>query len=884
MIVFRLSIVNISPCSFRAYLSYSNIHLLGVDMESERHEISSGLSDREVRERLDRDGWNELPSSRRRSVLAILFDVVREPMFIMLIVCGLIYLMLGSLADALMLSGFVVVMITIAIVQEGRTERALEVLRDLTSPRACVIRESRQQRIPGREVVRDDIIMIAEGDRVPADAVLISSTALSIDESLLTGESFPVRKSCPEVPSSSEDPGGEELFSLYSGTLVVKGHGIARVLETGTKTRIGRIGVDLVALHPEAGPLQRQMRRIVRTISIYSVSLCAVVACAYGLTRNDWLNGLLAGLTLAMATLPEEFPMVLVIFLALGAWRISRYNVLTRRVTAIETLGAATVLCVDKTGTITENRMSVRQIYAGGVLHDLDGGERTLPEELHEALEYSILASPPDPFDPMEKAMRELGERTLADTEHLHRDWELLREYQLSDRLLAMSHVWRSKSGAGCVIAAKGAPEAIADLCHLNAGQLVSLQEVVERIASEGMRVIGVAKAVFDSRPLPGEQHDYDFSFVGLLGLDDPVREGVPEALRECKEAGMRMIMITGDYPATARRVGERIGLEGLERIVTGQELELMDERQLDERIGSASIFARVQPGQKLCIVQALKKRNEVVAMTGDGVNDAPALKAAHIGIAMGARGTDVAREAASLVLTDDHFDSIVRAVRMGRRIYDNLQKAMAFIISVHLPIAGMSLLPVLLNWPLALLPAHILYLELVIDPSCSVVFEMEQEEPAIMKRRPRSLDDPVLGPKVLVRSLVQGISIFLVVMIVYALMILNGYGEGESRMIVFTGIVAGNIGLIFSNRSWNDSMFRMLRVPNRALWWVTGGTLFFLAIVTGVPFMRALFRFDAPEWHHLPPALFLVMLCFILPDIVKHPFFRSLFRGISKP
>ncbi len=843
-------------------------------------EYPSGLSAAEVNERLERDGWNELPSAKKRSRVTMLFDVVREPMFLMLIACGLIYLLLGSLEDALMLLGFVVVMIIIAVVQESRTERALETLRDLTSPRALVIREGRQERIAGREVVRDDIILLVEGDRVPADAVLLFSSGLSTDESLLTGESFAVRKAARKDDAGPETPGDEERSSVFSGTLVVKGRGMAQVVETGSRTRIGMIGSALRDVEPEEGLLQKQMRRIVRTISLYSVALCVIVAVAYSLTRHDWLNGLLAGLTLAMATLPEEFPMVLLIFLAIGAWRISRHNVLTRRLTAIETLGAATVLCVDKTGTLTENRMSVRRIYSGGQFHDLDGRDAVLPEAVHETVEYSILASPPDPFDPMEKAMRELGERALAETEHLHREWELLKEYPLSERLLAMSHAWRSKTGAEMVIAAKGAPEAIADLCHFDAARLASLQEAVEALASDGMRVIGVARSLSAVDPLPEEQHDYDFTFVGLLGLDDPVRAGVPEALRECREAGMRMIMITGDYPATARRIGERIGLPEAEHLISGAELDRMDERQLDARIGSTSIFARVQPAAKLRIVQALKKHSEVVAMTGDGVNDAPALKAAHIGIAMGARGTDVAREAASLVLVDDHFDSIVRAVRMGRRIYDNLQKAIAFILSVHLPIAGMSLIPALLHWPLALLPAHILFLELIIDPSCSIVFEMEREEASIMKRPPRRLDEALLGPKVLVRSLAQGISIFLAVLAVYALMILNGYGEGESRMIAFTGIVIGNLGLIFSNRSWNESMFRSMRTPNKALWWVTGGTLFFLGIVIDVPFMRELFRFAMPEWHHLLPMLFLSTICFILPDIVKRPLFRSFLPG----
>lgn len=839
--------------------------------------LQTGLTSDEVMARLKRDGWNELPTSRKRSVLVMLFDVVREPMFLMLIACGLIYLVLGSIEDALMLLGFVVVIIGITLYQEGRTERALEALRDLSSPRALVIRDGGQQRIPGREVVRDDILLVAEGDRVPADAVLLSSSGLSTDESLLTGESFPVRKAVRMDLSSPAAPGGDDLPWIYSGTLVVKGQGIARVLQTGPRTEIGRIGKALGTLQPEESLLQRQMRNLVRTVSLYSLLLCVVVAVAYGLTRQDWLNGLLAGLTLAMATLPEEFPMVLVIFLALGAWRLSRYQVLTRRIPAVEMLGAASVLCVDKTGTLTENRMRVRRIHAGGLVHDLETLPDSLPEALHETVEFAILASPPDPFDPMEKAMRELGETALSNTEHLHRDWILEREYPLTEGMLATAYVWRSTTGEGHVIAAKGAPEAIADLCHFDAGQNELLQSAIDALASDGMRVIGVARASFGPDPLPDELHDYVFAFIGLLGLEDPVRKGVPEALRECQEAGIRMIMMTGDYPATARRIGEEIGLRGFERIVTGADVSRMSREEMLEAAGKTSIFARMQPGQKLGIVEALKSLREVVAMTGDGVNDAPALKAAHIGIAMGGRGTDVAREAASIVLVDDHFESIVRAVRMGRRIYDNLRKAFVFILSVHLPIAGMSLLPVLLNWPLALLPAHILFLELLIDPSCSVVFEMERDEQQVMKRPPRRIDEPLMGRQVVLRAVFQGLAIFLSVFAVYALMLSNGYGEGTARMIAFAGIVAGNIGLIFANRSWNESMFRALRVPNPALWWVSAGAILFFVLVTAVPFMRELFRFDAPEWRDLPPGMLLVVTCFLVPDFVKSRLFRTL-------
>lgn len=840
--------------------------------------ILSGLNSAEAESRLRSEGYNELPASRRRTLPALVASVLREPMFIMLIACGLVYLLLGSIEDAMMLLGSMLLMIAIAIIQEGRAERALDALRDLSSPRALVIRDGVQLRIPGREVARGDIILVSEGDRVPADALLLTCSGLTTDESLLTGESLPVRKSCSSGDPPPAVPGGDGLPYIFSGSLVVGGRGIAEVSATGASSEIGRIGKTLGTLRAEPSILQRQVGRMIRIVGLLSGLLCIVVALSYGLLRGNWLNGLLAGLTMAMATIPEEFPMVLMLFLALGAWRLSRYRVLTRRMPAIETLGAASVLCVDKTGTITENRMSVRRIYADGIMHEVGRTADNLPQAVREVVEYAILASPPDPFDPMERAMLELGELALGGTGHLRHKLILEKEYPLSEGMLAISHAWRSTDGEGYVIAAKGAPETIADLCHFDAARMEMLQGAIDSIAADGMRLIGVARAAFGAGTLPEERHDYDFSFVGLLGLEDPVRPGVPEALEECRTAGVRVIMITGDYPATARRIGEQIGLGGLEQTATGAQLEAMGRGELQEAIGRCSIFARMRPGQKLGIVEALKATGSVVAMTGDGVNDAPALKAAHIGIAMGGRGSDVAREAAAIVLVDDHFGSIVRGIRMGRRIYDNIRKAVLFILAVHIPIAGISLLPVLLGWPLALLPAHVLFLEFLIDPSCSIVFEVEREEADVMKRPPRKLDEPLVGSAHLRMALLQGAGLLLAIFGTYLFMLMNGYAAGEARMVAFGGIVAGNLGLISANRSFKGSKSRL---PNAAQWWVGAGALIFFILVAAVPEMRILFRFDAPSWHQLPPAIILTMACLLLPDIVKSLVYR-LTEGIS--
>ena len=803
----------------------------------------TGLNEHEVAQRFKEEGYNDLPSTKKRSISTIAFGVVREPMFLLLVACGTIYLFMGDVEEALMLLGFVFVVMGITLYQERKTERALEALRDLSSPRALVIREGKQKRIAGREVVRGDIFVLNEGDRVPADAVLLSCLNLSVDESLLTGESVTVRKVAGEGILEMSRPGGDDLPFVYSSTLVVQGQGIAQVQAIGLHTEIGKIGKALQRVESEETLLQKETSRLVRNLAIVGLSLCVLVVIIFGLTRNDWLNGILAGITLAMATLPEEFPVVLTIFLALGAWRISQKQVLTRRMPAIETLGSATVLCVDKTGTLTLNRMSVSKLFAHGQFWDIHPSIEVIPEIFHELVEFSILASQIDPFDPMEKAIKGLGEHYLSQTEHLHQNWTLVREYPLSKELLALSRVWKSPGGRDYVIAVKGAPEAIVDLCHINRTQMEEHLKHIHAMADEGLRVLGVAKAHIEQITLPGEQHDFKFQFLGLIGLADPVRPTVSDAVRECYAAGVRVVMITGDYPGTAQNIARQIGLKLNDRFITGPELDHLDDSELQQRIQSVKIFARVVPEQKLRIVNAFKANGEIVAMTGDGVNDAPALKSAHIGIAMGGRGTDVARESSALVVLDDDFSSIVQAVRMGRRIFDNIKKAIAYILAIHVPIAGMSLIPVLLKWPLVVLPVHIVFLELIIDPACSVVFEAEPEEANVMSRPPRNPQEPLFNKKTLVLSLLQGVSVLMIILSVFGITLYRGLRELEARALTFTTLIIANLGLILTNRSWSRTILSTLRSPNRALWWVLGGAAVFLGLVLYVPFLTSLFR-----------------------------------------
>ena len=815
----------------------------------------AGLSTAEATLRLQRDGANALPSSGRRTLLHIIWETAREPMFLLLLAAGTLYLLFGEPLEGMTLFGAVLVMLGLTMYQEGKTERAIEALRNLTSPQARVIRDGQTVHIAGNEVVEGDIMLLAEGDRVPADGVLLKVNGLQADESLLTGEPIPVRKvAAAEDAVAPAHPGGDDIPFVYSGTLIVQGQAMARVTATGPRSTIGRIGTSLNllnALETERSPLQKQTAILVRNLAVLALCLSLVLVAIYGLLRGDWLQAVLAGIALAMALLPEEYPVVMTIFPALGAWRLSKEKVLTRRINAIETLGATSVLCADKTGTLTENRMTVARLQTEGELLSVDyGAAGELPEAFHALVEYTILASAVDPFDPMEKAFHRLGDHFLANTEHIHTNWTIAHGYGLTPELKAMAQVWTAVGGAGHVVAAKGAPEAIIDLCHMDAAAQLRVRAQIDAMARDGLRVLGVAQArhiMEAGENWPEGEHDFDFIFVGLVGLSDPIRAEIPEAIRQCNDAGIRVIMITGDYPATAHAIAAQAGLKVADAdVISGDELSKLSDTELQARLKTASVCARIAPEQKLRIVQALKADGEIVAMTGDGVNDAPALKAAHVGIAMGGRGTDVARESASLVLLDDNFASIVRAIRLGRRIFDNLQKSMAYLLAVHVPIAGIALLPVLFGWPTMLFPLHIAFLELVIDPACSLAFENEPAEADVMQRPPRSTTAQLFGGATLMFALLQGLGALAAVAGAYWWG-LSHLPEPQARAFAFCTLVIANLALILSNRSKNGSLFATLRRPNKTLWLVAASTVVLLVVVIEVPVLFELFRFDTP-------------------------------------
>ena len=835
-----------------------------------------------MQQRLAQDGPNELPASRRRSALRLMCDVAFEPMFLLLVACGALYMVLGDVQEALMLLGFVFVVMSISFVQQRRSERSLNALRDLSSPRAKVLREGKECSVPSRDLVVGDVVMLAEGDRVPADLLLTTCANLSIDESLLTGESMPVSKLVAPQSHTLGDPAppptDAALAQAFSGTLVTCGTAQGRVTATGERSALGRIGQSLADIEVEPTPTQQQTRRVVKRVAVIGLALAAALAIAFGLLRGDWLHGMLAGLTLAMAILPEELPVVLTLFLGLGAWRLAREKVLARSIPAVELLGATTVLCVDKTGTLTANRMTVRRLWSEEAEYEVardgtDGGT-PLQEALHGVLEYAVLASHRHAFDPMESAIGETGQSLLALTEHLHADWTLIDDYPLSPQMLAMSRVWQSPNQRERLIAAKGAPEAIVDLCHMDPVRSARIAAQVLAMAADGLRVLGVAQATFAAEVLPGLQHDFDFRFLGLVGLEDPIRPDVPQAIAECRAAGIRVVMMTGDHPATAMSVARQAGLGTDAPVITGTELSTLNDSELAARLITTQIFCRVQPEQKLRLVRAFRAQGDVVAMTGDGVNDAPALKAADIGVAMGARGTEVAREAAALVLLNDDFESLVTAVRYGRRIFANLRKAIVFVVAVHVPIVGLSMLPVLFGWPMVLMPAHILFLQLIIDPACSVVFEAEPLEPDAMKAPPRRKEQQLFDSAVMIRGLCQGIGLLILLLATYASMRFFAPVASErdelARTLTFVVLALANLALIHTNKSWGRTRWVGPGAFGTQLSWIAFATLAMLAIALFFPPVTQLFSFVTPAPVLLLFAFGIVALSVMWFEVVK--------------
>ena len=789
-----------------------------------------GLTSAEAHSRLMVNGENQIPSEKQKTLLRQVLTIVSEPMLILLISAGVINFFLAEILDAVMLMFTVVIVLGISIAQSRRTENALFALRQLAAPYATVIRDGSEMKIPSSSVVVGDLLLLSEGDRVSADARIIRNVTLATDESTLTGESVPVEKQIDDL--------------AFSGTLVTRGHGQAIVEATGANSALGKIGKSLQDIPFERSQMQRDVDQLVRVIGLLGVITVASVVIIYGSTRDNWLEGALAGIAAAMALIPEEFPVILTLFLAIGAWRMSQVRVIARRPSAIESLGSISVLCVDKTGTLTKNEMSIVEVQISSERFAINA--QSIPEPAKRLIEIGALACPTTIFDPMDRAFADL----IRD-ESSFREAESIREYPVESHRMAYIHLW--KFGNSIRVAAKGAPETIARLCKLEKEQLEKLTVDVHAAANSGYRVLAVADCILEvNASIPDDIEELSFNFQGLALLQDPVRDGVVESIHNCATAGIRTIMITGDHPNTAIAIAKMIGLPNPSRCVTGPEIESSTDAELHQLIPHVSVFARVIPEHKLRIVRALQSLGEIVGMTGDGVNDAPALRAADIGIAMGKRGTDVAREAASLVITDDDYSSIAHGIHRGRATYANLQKAMSYVVAIHIPIFGLALLPIFsTSWPLILLPGLVAFHEVIIDPACSIVFEEESPDPEIMKRQPRGIKSKIFSRSELILSITQGATVFLAILTLFLFSLNAGRSEAEIRSLVFGSLMLSNVGLILTNRSRTLTILQTFRQrENRAVKWIVIGALLIVFSLLSFNPLRVIFDLGAIQFQ----------------------------------
>ena len=782
-----------------------------------------GLSEREAALLLSKFGLNELPAEKKGSLFDSAVKVVREPMILLLILAGVISFVLAERVDGMLLISTVFIIIGISLFQERRTETALSALRSLSAPQALVIRSGKRIRIPTKEVVPGDLIQLLEGDRVPADAEIIDLKYLVLDESLLTGESVPVTKNL-----------GDQVFT---GTLVVRGHGIAIVRTTGKSTELGRIGSSLSGMKEQLTRLQLSISRIVKGIGIGALLTVTFVIAVYGVTRGNWLEGALAGIAVAMALIPEELPVILTIFMTLGAWRMTKVGVIVRRTATIEALGSVTVLCVDKTGTLTKNEMKIEELKL--LNGDTWNASSAINPEFEELISIGSLATPTVAFDPMDLAFKTL------ETSNRLASYKSLSEIPLSKERLIYTHVWQKENRV--IVAAKGAPEHIARICGLSETQLNSFHDLVATSASHGFRVIAVAKMELSESEFRTKKIDeIGLQFLGFSLLRDPIRDGVPDAINLCRAAGIRTIMITGDHPATAIAVANEIGIPS-SSFMTGEILSQASDSDLRKKVKSVSIFARVTHDHKLRLINALKTNGEIVGMTGDGINDAPALRAADIGIAMGGRGTDVAREASDMIITDDNFVSIVSGIKRGRTIFSNIKKAIIYVIAIHVPIFGMAIIPILNPlWPLVFLPALIAFHEIVIDPAASIVYEVEQSDPEIMNQKPRAATASLISRLDFLYSVLQGLSVFALVAIIYFVSLGNGSSDNRVRSLTFGTLLISNVILIMINRSRDLTIYRtVFKIKNVAAPWIALLAISILLILINVRVFREAFDLE---------------------------------------
>ena len=817
----------------------------------------TGLTDKEVSISREKYGSNTFNYKKENSFLDALKSIAKEPMVLLLLVASSIYFITGNWGDGIFLASAIILVGSISLYQDSRSRKALENLKNLTHPKSKVIRNGAIVEINSQDIVVGDYLMVEEGTTISADGTIVHSNDFSVNESVLTGESLSIYKDF----SSSDN-------SIFTGSTVASGLAIAQITAIGNLTKLGKIGKSLEGITEEKTPLELKIFNFVKLMSIWGGAIFLLVWTINYLRSGVILDSLLQALTLAMSILPEEIPVAFTTFMALGAWRLMKMGIVVKQIKTVETLGSATVICTDKTGTITQNKMALAKLFTlqTGQIINADENLETKEKDL---ITMAMWASEPIPFDPMEIALHNAYGKISLKDERLN--YKMVHEYPLGGKPPMMTHLFENSTG-DLIVAAKGAPEAIIAVSHLTPSEIEILHETIFNLGNEGYRLLAVAKGNFTGKEYPEQQQDFKFDFKGIVAFYDPPKENISQVLKEFESAGIQVKLVTGDNANTAMAIAKQINFKGYEKCISGDELMQLTDVELQEKVKNINVFSRMFPDAKLRIVNALKKNNEVVAMTGDGVNDGPALKASHIGIAMGKKGTEIAKQAASLILVDDDLSKMVDAIAMGRKIYTNLKKAIQYIISIHIPIILTVFIPLALRWiyPNIFSPSHIIILELIMGPTCSIIFENEPLEKNLMFKKPRPFSTTFFNYKELATSIIQGIFITLGALFVYQYSVAVGFSESITRTMVFMVLVFANIFLTLVNRSFYYSIFTTLNYKNPLVPLIIGITLTLSLLLLYIPAFTHFLEFESLSINQLGISLLVGGVSVLWYEFVK--------------
>lgn len=817
----------------------------------------SGLTEAELKISREQFGFNQAENTKKSAWYHMLLNILKEPMLLLLIAVSVIYVMVGNYSEALFMLGAIILVSGISFYQDKRSKKALEALEKLNEPLSTVIRNSKVIQIPTREIAVGDLCITEEGKMINADGEIMHSNDFSVNEASLTGESFSVFKS-----QDTEDK------KVYSGTLTVSGLAVFRVEKIGAETKLGKIGTSIQHIKEERSPLQIQITRFVKGMAIVGIVVFLMVwAYSFWQSRNI-MESLLVGLTLAMSILPEEIPVAFTTFMALGAWKLMREGIIIKRSSVVETLGSTTVICTDKTGTITENSMRLKALFDYKSNQVFDETHFNVPE-LSELIQYAMWSSEPVPFDPMEKTLHRAYEQTQKND--LRKDFQMIHEYPLEGKPPMMTHLFENSSGKR-IVATKGAPEAILAVCNLPDSEKEMLRLQISDFGKQGYRVLGVAKCYFEGNNFPQKQQDFNFEFLGFTVFYDPPKKNIQQVFQKIYDAGIKVKVITGDNADTTNAIARQAGIINPTAAVNGSEITHHSEAELIEISKDTTLFTRMFPEAKLAVVNALKQSGEIVAMLGDGVNDAPALKAAHIGVAMGNKGTEIAKAAAALVITNDDLDKLITGIAAGRRIYANIKKAIQYIISIHIPIVLTVSLPLFLGWiyPNIFTPVHVIFLELIMGPTCSIVYENEPIEKDAMQRKPRKMTETFLNWKELSISIIQGLLITTGVLFAYQFAVQKGSNEETTRAMVFTTLIVANVLLSHTNRSFTYSLFNSFKNRNKLFPMITGVTLVLLFAILYIPLFAGFFQVTGLNIPELGTAFLIAAVSVLWFEVYK--------------